>query len=199
MADKKISELTAYTSASPGDLFPIIDITSGSTKKIAYSDVMSLPHAMYSSGSTQTCTSTSASRIITFSDVEMQHNVTIQAGGTSGSSRINIVKTGMYLITFSAVGKSTTANATLDIWFKVNGSNVPRSNTLSRFVGAANERVITVTFIYSFTAGDYFELAMHSDTNGTNLIATGSATGPPVVPASPSIILTVNKIALATG
>jgi hypothetical protein len=199
MPDYKITELPAYTSASSGDVFPIVDITTLTTKKITYSDVMSLPHAMYSSASTQVCNVTSASFAIRYSDVEMQHNISCLAGNASGSSKVSIAKSGMYLIAFSAVGKSTTANATLDIWLRVNGSNVDRSNTLSRFVGSANERIITVAFFYNFVAGDYFELAMHSDTSGTNLVATGSTVGPPVVPACPSIITTINKIALSTG
>lgn len=197
--DKKVTQLPVYTSASSGDLVAIVDITTGSTKAISYANFLSLPHGMFSSASSQLCSVTSASYAITFSDVEVSHNVSTLTGTSSGSSKISILKTGMYLITFSAIGKSSAPNTTLDIWLKVNGSNVPRSNTLSRFVGSANERVITVTFIYQFTAGDYFELAMHSDNSGTQLAAAGSTVGPPVVPASPSIILTINKIALSTG
>jgi hypothetical protein len=196
MPDLKITELAAYTSASPSDVFPIVDITTNTTKKITYSDLLSLPHGAFSSASTQTCVSTSASKAITFSDIETAHDVAMLAGTASGSSRVSITKTGAYLITFSAVGKSTSPGAVLNIWLKVNGVDIDRSNTLSRFVGSANERIITVTFIYEFYEGDYFELAMHSDTNGTNIVATGSATGPPVIPACPSIILTANKIAI---
>ena len=197
MADAKITELAAYTSASAGDVFPVVDITTLTTKKISYSDMFSLPFGSFSSASTQACNVTSASFAINYSDIEASHNITTLAGTVSGSSRISIVKTGTYLITFSAVGKSNSPGVTLDIWLKVNGVNVPRSDTLSRFVGSANERIITVTFIYPFNAGDYFELAMHSDNNGTQIIATGSTTGPPPTPACPSIILTINKIALS--
>jgi hypothetical protein len=35
MADTKITELTAYTSASPTDVIPIVDVTNGVTKKIS--------------------------------------------------------------------------------------------------------------------------------------------------------------------
>ena len=85
-------------------------------------------------------------------------------------------------------------NKTLDIWLAVNGVNVPRSNTISKFVGLANERIITVTYIYTFTAGQYFELYMRSDDTNTVIIATAAAAGPPSRPACPSIIVTVNKI-----
>lgn len=38
MPDTKITELTAYTSASPTDVIPIVDVTNGVTKKITTSD-----------------------------------------------------------------------------------------------------------------------------------------------------------------
>lgn len=148
-----------------------------------------LPYGSFSSSATQTCVATNLAYAITYSDTEASNQITL-----SNNSRINLAVAGEYLITFSAVGKSNAPNATLDIWMAVGGVNVARSNTLSRFVGAANERVITVTYIYPFTAGQYFELYMHSNTAGTVIQATGAAAGPPAVPASPSIITTVNMI-----
>jgi len=39
MADLKITELTAWTTPIATDVLPIVDITAGATKKIAYSDL----------------------------------------------------------------------------------------------------------------------------------------------------------------
>ena len=39
MADKKITELTSWTTPIATDVLPIVDITAGATKKIAYSDL----------------------------------------------------------------------------------------------------------------------------------------------------------------
>lgn len=148
-----------------------------------------LPYGSFSSSSTQTLLDTGLSYAITYSNTEAENDVYL-----SNNSRINIRVAGVYLITFSAVGKSGAANKTLDIWLAVGGVNVARSNTLSRFVGLANERIITVTYIYRFTAGQYFELYMHSDDTNTVIIATAATAGPPARPACPSIIVTANKI-----
>lgn len=154
------------------------------------SDTISLPYGSFSSSATQGIAATNAAYAITYTDTEATNGVTL-----SNSSRINIVEAGTYLISFSAVGKSAAPNKLLDIWLSVNGTNVARSNTLSKFVGSANERIITVTFIYSFTAGQYFELYMHSDDTGTSLVATAAGANP-TRPASPSIITTVNMISV---
>ena len=68
-----------------------------------------------------------------------------------------------------------------------------KSDTLSTFVGTANERVITVTFIDSFAANDYIKLKMLSNYAGTKLEYT-AASASPYFPVSPSIIVTVNMI-----
>ena len=39
MADKKISELTAYTPAIDADLVPIVDSTAGATKRITWANI----------------------------------------------------------------------------------------------------------------------------------------------------------------
>ena len=149
---------------------------------------ISLHHGSFSSSVTQTIVSATAAYSITYNSAEIEHGVTL-----SDSSRINIADEGCYLITFSAIGKSALPNKTLDIWLAVDGVNVANSNTVSRFVGSANERIITVTFIYDFTDGQYFELKWCSNDTGTVLLATGTQTNP-TRPACPSIILTVNEV-----
>lgn len=147
-----------------------------------------LPYGSFSSNVNQTIASATTAYAITYTDRELTNQITL-----TSNSHINILVAGTYLITFSAVGKSGVANKYLDIWLAVDGTNVPRSNTHSKFVGSANERIITVTYIYDFTAGQYFELIMHSDDVNTLLAATAAGASP-TRPASPSIIVTINKI-----
>jgi hypothetical protein len=150
------------------------------------------PYGSFSDSTTQTITgATTSAYVITFNTDEYKSQITHST--STNPSRVTIDVAGTYLITFSAIGKSTVANKTLDIWLAVDGSNVPRSDTLSRFVGAGNERIITVTLLYTFTAGQYFELYWSSDDAGTTLQATAAGASP-TRPASPSIILTVNKV-----
>jgi hypothetical protein len=53
--------------------------------------------------------------------------------------------------------------------------------------------LVTVSFINTFTENQYFELCYWGSTTNNRLVATGVSTGPSR-PASPSIIMTINKI-----
>lgn len=192
MADKKITELTAYSAPQPADVLPIVDAANGITKKITIPNLFKLPYGSFSDSTTQTIANVNNTYAITFDTDEEKYLITHST--SSNPSRIQIDVAGTYLITFSAIGKSVAPNKTLDIWFAVDGSAIARSNTISRFVGSANERIITVTYIYTFTAGQYFELYWNSNDTGTTLLATPTQASP-TRPACPSIILTVNKIA----
>lgn len=149
------------------------------------------PYGCFSDSTDQAIATTSLAYAITYNTDETKSGITHST--VTNPSRVYVDNAGTYLITFSAVGKSAVANKELDIWLSVDGTNIARSNTLSRFVGAANERIITVTYIHTFTANQYFELYMHSNDTGTVLKATAAASTP-TRPASPSIILTVNRI-----
>jgi len=151
-----------------------------------------LPHGSFSNSTTLTISGlTTAAYPITFDTDEVKYLMTHSTG--VNPSRIYVDVEGCYLITFSAVCKSSAPNKKLDIWFAVDGVNVPRSNTISNFVGSGNERIVTVTFLYEFLANQYFELYYASNDAGTTIVATAAQTNP-TRPACPSIILTVNKI-----
>ena len=80
----------------------------------------------------------------------------------------------------------------MDIWLKVNGANVPRSNTTLTLPNN-NFVVAAWNFVYDFNAGDYFEIASATAGGSVQLQATGPTTGP-TRPAIPSIILTVTQV-----
>ena len=165
-------------------------LTQGTIESVGLAN-LPMPYASFSHSATLTVVSATAEYAIPFDTEEAKYNITHST--STNPSYITIPVAGTYLITFSAVGKSAVANKTLDIWAKIDGTNVARTNTISRFVGAANERIITVTYILSFTAGQRFELFYNSNDTGTVLLAT-AAQANPTRPACPSIILTINKI-----
>lgn len=194
--NKRITQFVELTTPQPDDVLAIVDLLHPEeTKKIRFETFetsINLPYAQLSSSENQIIANTTLAYPITFNSndqlKEIAHSETVD------NSQITVEHAGMYLITFSAIAKSSLPNKSLDIWLAVDGVNIDNTNTLSRFVGSANERVITITFLHRFTVGQYFQLIMHSDDTGTSLIATAAGTDP-VRPASPSIILTINKIA----
>lgn len=147
-------------------------------------------YASFSSSSTQTISATTQVFDITYDTAEVNSGFTFN----NFESSITVNTAGVYLITYSAVAETDAPNKLLEIWLVVDGVDVPRSNTVTHFVGTGNEKVITVTYIYKFTAGQIVKLAMWSDDIGTELLATAAESGPPSRPACPSIILTINMI-----
>lgn len=149
------------------------------------------PYGSISDSTTQTFASTTTAYPITFDTNEALSNITHST--SVNPSRITVDKAGTYLITYSVVWSAGAPNAHVSIWLRVNGSDVPRTNTVIE-TPLSGESMMTVTYLYTFTAGQYFELVANSqDTANTQILATAAGTTP-TTPASPSIILTINKI-----
>lgn len=106
----------------------------------------------------------------------------------SPSSRIVISTGGTYNIQFSAQLTSSGSSDTIEIWLRVNGFDVPRTNT---FLVVDNNKyqVAAWNFLYEFNSGDYFELITRGSTANGQIKAVASS------PATPSIILTVSQVA----
>ena len=151
-----------------------------------------LPYGNFSSLTSQFATAATVAYPVILEYDDVKNGLTHSTAGTA-SADVQIDIAGTYLITFSAVAKTNAPNDILDIWLRVNGADVPRSNTVSKFIGTGNERIVTVAYIYTFTAGQKFTLMYWGNAAGVQMVATGTA-GTPARPASPSIIVTVNKI-----
>jgi hypothetical protein len=151
-----------------------------------------LPHGMFSSSATQTIASITAEQLVTFNTDELKVKVTHST--STNPSRITLDEAGTYLITVSAVVHETTADKVhFDFWLKVDGTAIARSNTIVTCPTKEVEQTLAVSFIYPFTAGQYFEFAIWGATTTIELLAT-AAGSTPTRPACPSIICAVNKI-----
>lgn len=150
----------------------------------------------------QTITSPTLAQIVTYNTTINARGITLTTGtGSVANSRMVFATTGEYLVTVSAVmatpggGSHYTA-----IWARTAAAggtpaDVANSNTAVTNVGAT-QNVVAVTFIVEVTAAnDVLELWMSGDQSGagTGLVASAAGSSP-TRPASPSIIVTVNKI-----
>lgn len=105
--------------------------------------------------------------------------------------KIYVEETGVYNLQFSAqLDEPGGGAASVYIWFKKNGVNIPESATA---IGLANKgkQVAAWNFLTQMNAGDYLELIWQSD-NANTRIVSGSATGN--IPAIPSIITTITQV-----
>jgi hypothetical protein len=116
-------------------------------------------------------------------------------GGAGTSSRIQINSTGVFNIQFSAQINlaSGTQPKEGDFWFRINGSDVPFSNTKMSINAKDFHSLIALNFVSTFSSGQYFEIMMSSSDLNFLLQGIGSTTGP-VRPATPSMIVSVTKV-----
>jgi hypothetical protein len=146
-------------------------------------------YGSFSDSTTQTITADTA-KPVTFDTTEESDGVAI---GTP-TSRIVITNAGTYNIQFSLqVDKTDGGQDDATIWLRVNGNDVPRTATDITVEQSARRLVAAWNFVYTFTAGQYFELVWSSHDASMRLKSEVTRTGP-VRPAVPSAILTVTQV-----
>jgi hypothetical protein len=126
----------------------------------------------------------------------MAYNTTAEANGISivNNTQAKIDYPGVYNIQFSAQLDKLSSNSTdITIWLRVNGNNVPYSNTNMNIQGSEAKQVAAWNWILSFNAGDYFEIAWSSPSTGVRLLAETNLINP-TRPDIPSVILTVQQV-----
>lgn len=149
-----------------------------------------MPYAMASDSTTQGITSVASAQVITFNTSEVLSGIT-----RTSTSRYTIITAGTYLITFSGIANlaATPGDKHLEMWLRVGGVDVARSNTRVQITNASTAMTLAVSFLYTFAAGQYFELWTWGDDTDCQWLATAAATGP-TRPAVPSVIMTVNMV-----
>lgn len=157
--------------------------------------VVNNPYGVFSDSTTQTATLANTEYIVTLNTIELYDNVTL-----TSSSHINFLVAGVYNVQFSFQLDNTAGggggggggDAILSIWFKKNGTNIPRSNTQ---VYLQNNHTTFAGWNYMdyFSAGQFLEMAWSSNKTGIRLLAIGTQSTP-TRPATPSVILTANKV-----
>jgi hypothetical protein len=191
MANQKISELPSYAAMLAADLIPVVDAVSGATKQITYQNFTTRAHGTFSDSNTKTVPATNAEYAVTYNSNDSLVNLTHAVG----DSKIYVPAAGAYVVLMSAVIAISQAPAALfDLWVKVNGQNLDKSNTQVKINSAAVAQVLSVGFVLDLGANDYFEFFYHAGSVYAEILAVAAQTGPPVIPACPSVIVAVNKV-----
>jgi len=133
---------------------------------------------------------TSASYSASFNTTDFAYGVSISG---SNQDKIKVANSGVYNIQFSAqFDKTNSANATVYVWLRKNGTDIPISNTGLTLGGGANDSAVAAwNFFVSASANDYYQLMFAATDNNARVLYTT----PPLGPAVPSLILTVNRVA----
>lgn len=120
--------------------------------------------------------------------------VSMQTGDEATKSRITFAHAGTYNIQFSAQLHNTGGGGsgnTVNIWFRLNGTNIANSDTKLAVPSNAPYVVAAWNFIVSVAAGDYVEIVWFTD--NSNIILEHENIGA-VSPAVPSVIITAQQI-----
>lgn len=146
-------------------------------------------HKQFNYGAFQHNATVTGSANVSYS---FQLDTTDEAVGISvvSGSQITFANAGVYDIQFSAQVAQGAGKATIHIWFKRNGTNIPESDTKLN-VNGNDYAVAAWNFMKTFNANDYAEIAWQSDLS-TTTFPFESASGN--FPAVPSIIVTVNQV-----
>jgi hypothetical protein len=108
------------------------------------------------------------------------------------TSRVYVDTGGIYNIQFSAqLDRTLSTDGIIWIWLRINGANVSNSASQIRLKGNDAETIAAWNFLVSLNAGNYFEIVWAADDTASRLQAIAAAG---VVPAIPSMILTVDNI-----
>jgi hypothetical protein len=113
------------------------------------------------------------------------------------TNSITVNTTGIYNLQFSAHVDRVSGSGldVIDIWYRVQGVDVPNSNTKITIAGNVNESKVVASwnFYISLNANQYVEL-MYSVTDLAVQIVAETANLSVPFPATPSLIVTMQKI-----
>ena len=153
-----------------------------------------VPYGAFQDSTDQIAASTTVAYPVTFDTTDFSNGVTVVS-----NSRITVANAGLYNLQFSIqLTNNTNATHDVDIWFRVNGTNVPASN--SRF-GLAQRKspgdpyhiIAALNYFVSLNATDYVEIMWRTNDVGV-YIEHYVASASPTRPAVPSAIATMSFV-----
>ena len=134
-------------------------------------------------------TPASTARAININSTATASGVSIQSG-----NRITVDHDGVYNIQFSLqLIKTDNGNKDADIWLRYNGVDVPNSNGIVTIIGNNGKGITSWNFVQTMTASSYCQIYWSSNDSNLTIYAVGTQSTP-TRPATPSMIVTVDKI-----
>ena len=155
---------------------------------------MNNPHGAFQDSTDQTAANTTTAYAVTFNTTDFSNGVTIASG-----SRITVADAGIWNLQFSIQFTNTTnASQDVDVWFRVNGTNVANSNSRFGFaprkgVGDPFHIIAAMNYFVSLNATNYIEIMWRPTDVGVT-IEQYAASASPTRPAVPSAIVTMSFV-----
>lgn len=146
------------------------------------------PYATLTKTTSQVISVPNTEYVITHDTVEDSNGITING------SRVYVEHSGNYFIQYSTTFRSESSSAkVVDVWFKLNGTGIPRSNTQFIMSGNPNQRNTTKGGVLDLKTGDYVEIAWASDSSGVSITTDPATSLHPTAAGSVFTIFMVGK------
>jgi hypothetical protein len=155
---------------------------------------MNNPYGAFQDSTDQVAANTTTAYPVTFNTTDFSNGVSIASG-----SRITVANDGIWNLQFSIQFKNTTnAPQDVDIWFRVNGTNIANSNSRFGFaqrkdVSDPYHTIAALNYFVSLNALDYIEIMWRPTDVGVAIEQYGAGTSP-TRPAVPSAIATISFV-----
>jgi hypothetical protein len=152
------------------------------------------PYGAFQDSTDQVAASTTVAYPVTFNTTDFSNGVTIVS-----NSRITVADDGIWNLQFSLQFTNTTnASQDVDVWFRVNGTNIANSNSrygLAPRKGAGDpfHIIMALNYFASLNATDYIEIMWRTSDTGVSIEQYASGTSP-TRPAVPSAIVTMSFV-----
>ena len=152
------------------------------------------PYGAFQDSTDQVAASTTVAYPVTFNTTDFSNGVTI-----ASNSRITVEDAGIWNLQFSLQFTNTTnASQDVDVWFRVNGTNIANSNSRyglapRKSVGDPFHVIMALNYFASLNATDYIEIMWRTTDTGVSIEQYAAGTSP-TRPAVPSAIATMSFV-----
>jgi hypothetical protein len=152
---------------------------------------ISFPYGAFQDSTDQVAVSTTVAYPVTFNTTDFSNGVTV-----ASNSRITVANAGIWNLQFSIqLTNTTNASQDVDIWFRVNGTDVAASNSRFGFaprkgVGDPYHTIAAINYFVSLNANDYVEIVWRTTDTGVSIEHYPAGVSP-TRPAIPSAIATM--------
>lgn len=164
------------------------------TPTSAVSSNLALPYGAWQDSTDQVAANTTDAYAVTFNTVDYENGVTLVSG-----SQLKANYSGLYNLQFSfQFGNMDNATQDVDVWFRVNGVDIPKSNSVFGFAPRKNATdpyhvIAAMNFFVELAKNDYVQIMWHT----TNVLVTMDAKAAqttPTRPTTPSAIVTMQYV-----
>jgi len=155
---------------------------------------MNAPYGAFQDSTDQTAANTTTAYAVKFNTTDFSNGVTV-----ASTTRITVADAGIWNLQFSIQFTNTTnASQDVDVWFRVNGTNVANSNSRFGFAprkgaGDPYHTIAAINYFVSLNATDYIEIMWRPTDVGVSIEQYPAGTSP-TRPAVPSAIVTMSFV-----